>query len=410
MLSLLKYNLFLLGLVSLFAIPNYDGFILAHIFLLICFFLAFANAFLVKHVDGFYYYILVILSLSCLYFAATILGAVLSDSLPGLITSVIFLLNVITFLLITYLNDKLILNYVKGFVYSAFITGVIIIISTIFFYSYHINIIEVILPKILIESKAGEHTLTNIINIGNFIFFRPAGLSWDTGISVTGLTLALIIVMEKIVEIKHKTIFILLSVIAIFLSISKTSIITLLFYLIFKITKKILRLEYSYKIDTIVLLTIIAIFLYLGLFIQYTGDGNERHLKYFSSLFYYLYQNPLHILFGYGYTGVGVFFNHSVPWFRDYSDIFYFGKNLNPESTLTNIFLYGGILGSIWWIYSFIFIFANGNPRIRNVAITIVLLSFGYGINSVWFNSVYVSILILSVANIKKLRRRNRQT
>ena len=104
----------------------------------------------------------------------------------------------------------------------------------------------------------------------------------------------------------------------------------------------------------------------------------------------------MEILFGYGYTGVGDFFNKHVDWLKE-SPGFIFGKNLNPESTLTNIFFYGGIIGSLFWLFTSIFSFYYGNKKIKMLLITLLILSFGYAINSVWFNSLYTTIVLLSL-------------
>jgi hypothetical protein len=244
--------------------------------------------------------------------------------------------------------------------------------------------------------KANEHTFMNRQLIGNVLVYRSSGLSWDPGLTITGVALAFIIINENIVRFKHKKVILTLSVLAVILSVSKTSIIVLAAYTVLIFLKK-------YKFNRIQLLNIAAfllfvLLLYIGLFIDYgkSDPSNERHIKYFSSIFYLYKADLLEIIFGFGYTGVGEFFNKYVDWLQ-MEPIFVFDKNLNPESTLTNIFMYGGITGSFFWILTFLFSFRKGNKQIKVFLISLMLLSFGYAINSVWFNSLYITIVLLSL-------------
>lgn len=321
-------------------------------------------------------------------------GTINSQSYSGIITSQIFILTFLT-LFIGYKisNGDLLFVFLKGFCISALITSVFCIVDSIYFYINFKPLLETILPDFLME-KANEHTLMNRQLIGNTIVYRSSGLSWDPGLTITGVALAFILINENIVRFKHKKTILILLLLAVIISISKTSILTLFAYVIFTFLKK-------YRVSRIQMLSIVTfslfvLFLYMGLFIDYgkSDPSNERHLKYFSSIFYLPKANLLEIMFGFGYTGVGDFFNRYVDWLQE-EPLFVFDKNLNPESTLTNIFFYGGLIGSLFWLLTFIFSFWKGDKQIKILLITLMILSFGYAINSVWFNSIYITLIFL---------------
>jgi hypothetical protein len=396
--SINKILFLLLGATSLFAVPSFKGFLFVHIFLVLAFSSSLVQLLLQSRDKKILFnrQEILIVFLAFLFYASTMIGTINSKAYSGLITSQIFILTFIT-VLIGYKisNSELLITLLKGFCISAIITSVFCIIDTIYFYINFKPLLETILPDYLME-KANEHTFMNRQLIGNVLVYRSSGLSWDPGLTITGVALAFIIINENIVRFKHKKVILTLSVLAVILSVSKTSIIVLAAYTVLIFLKK-------YKFNRIQLLNIAAfllfvLLLYIGLFIDYgkSDPSNERHIKYFSSIFYLYKADLLEIIFGFGYTGVGEFFNKYVDWLQ-MEPIFVFDKNLNPESTLTNIFMYGGITGSFFWLLTFLFSFRKGNKQIKVFLISLMLLSFGYAINSVWFNSLYITIVLLSL-------------
>lgn len=397
--SINKILFLLLGATSLFAVPSFKGFLFVHIFLVLAFSSSLVQLLLQSRDKKILFnrQEILIVFLAFLFYASTMIGTINSKAYSGLITSQIFILTFIT-VLIGYKisNSELLITFLKGFCVSAIITSVFCIIDTIYFYINFKPLLETILPDYLME-KANEHTFMNRQLIGNVLVYRSSGLSWDPGLTITGVALAFIIINENIVRFKHKKVILTLSVLAVILSVSKTSIIVLAAYTVLIFLKK-------YKFNRIQLLNIAAfllfvLLLYIGLFIDYgkSDPSNERHIKYFSSIFYLYKADLLEIIFGFGYTGVGEFFNKYVDWLQ-MEPIFVFDKNLNPESTLTNIFMYGGITGSFFWLLTFLFSFRKGNKQIKVFLISLMLLSFGYAINSVWFNSLYIAIVLLAIS------------
>ena len=398
--SINKILFFLLGATSLFAVPSFKGFLFVHIFLVLAFSFSVVQLLLQSGDKKIFFNReeILIIFLAFLYYASTMIGTINSKAYAGLITSQIFILTFIT-ILIGYKisNSELLISFLKGFCVSAIITSVFCIIDTIYFYINFKPLLETILPDFLME-KANEHTFMNRQFVGNVLVYRSSGLSWDPGLTITGVALAFIIINENIVSLKHKKTILTLFIIAVIISVSKTSIIVLAAYTVLIFLKK-------YKFNRIQLLSIVAFLLfvsllYIGLFIDYgkSDPSNERHIKYFSSIFYLYKADLLEIMFGFGYTGVGEFFNKYVDWLQ-MEPIFVFDKNLNPESTLTNIFMYGGIIGSLFWVLTFLFSFQKGNKHIKIFLITLMLLSFGYAINSVWFNCIYITFIFLSLSH-----------
>ncbi len=395
--ELMKILMFLFGVVSLFAVPSFHSFILAHIFLLGCFFLGtliiFTKNIFLSEKEIF------ILSLGILFYASTLIGALNSNLTAGLITSQIFLLCLLTVFIAFKIDQNLIYIYLKGFTYSGIITSLYCMVDYIYFIKFNQTITTAIFPPALL-GKAMGHTFVNLQNIKGIVFYRPSGLSWDPGFSITGIALSFVMVNEGIVKYKFKKLVLLIMVIGMLLSISKASIITVLTYLIFKLFQNINLFFSHVKFSVIALLTFLSflVFLYIGLFINPDKFNQDisRHLKYFSSIFYVYRENLLGFLFGYGYTGIGVYFNRYVGWLKRQGEI---PPNLNPESTLTDTFFYGGLVGASFWVYSFIVAFKKGDSRIKLVLFSMLLLTYGYIITSVWFNTVYLSVILLAINN-----------
>ena len=404
---ILKTLLFFLGFSSLFTLPVYHGFRIYHLFLILSFttsiFFIFIKKISITKNELFFFLLWVV------YYALTMIGSVISQAYFGILSSQLFIITLLTVFLSYKIDKKNIFFFLKGFIYSAAFTGLFNIIDYIYFINHKKALISVLFPKNLLGENL-EHPLTNLTHIGNNIFYRASGFSWDPGLTITGLALAFIMINENLVALKKMSKYILsvLILIGIILSISKTAIITLIIYFILKlIFHKDLHVLYKRNMYisalSIVFISIIIFLLYIGLFVQYNSslEGYIRHLKYFSSIFYYGNQDILHILFGYGYVGVGKFFNEHVDWLYNVPG-FYFGKNLCPESTLTNIFFWGGLMGAIIWIITFLNTLLSSNKSFKLLLIAIVLLMFGYNINTMWFNYIFFSVVLLHANNFLK--------
>ena len=369
----------LVGCVSLFVVPSFHGFQLVHIALLLCVLL-----FLVADINGHEIRIknqssdFTLLGFAVLFFSGSIVGAVNSYSYAGIITSCIFLL---CFLFAFFCAKHNLLPYFfYGFYCSGIISGLFIIFDW-FQFTYTVTPLSaLILPESML-GKAGEHTLDNYCHILGNLVYRPCGLSWDPGLNVTGMTLSYIVAKEGFTGHYCKKLGRIIIISAIFLAISKTSIIVLTAYWLIKALKiQHYRTRYGKRVVIFYLIPILLCSLFLlGQLIQYNPNsenaGNIRHLKYFSSLCYCFLSNPVDFLFGYGFTNPGHFFEKYVPWIQS-GDFTLAGTA--AESTLTNIFLIGGFVGSTYWISAVILILKSNNSKLITTLFCVILLSFGF--------------------------------
>lgn len=382
----------LLGFFSFFAMPQYHGIKLFHIFALLAFLLLiFENSRVTINNSSRGYFICVLL-----FYFSTMLGAISVSSVEGFLSSQLFLTYFLVVTLSFTNNKSKIL--VKGIVYGGIFVACFVICDDICHYLLNFNepLIMKLLPEFLLESQG--HRLINIDYIFGYWVYRPSGFAWDPGMTMPGLLIVLILTQEFDIDMKFKKLVSLVLILAIIISLSKTTIISLLAYIFFKLfffqgkhlTKK-------RKIFLGLLLLCIIVFLFnIGDYIEYNGyNGNQRHLKYFSSLYYLFKADSINILFGYGFRNTGIFFNNFVPWLYYYG----FSNDAVVESTLTNIFLYGGIVGMVFWFYYAHKIFDSNNLKCILLLFVLVILSFGYSIVSCWF---YLVLNLLFYVAIKR--------
>jgi hypothetical protein len=402
--ALLKISLFLMGVFSLFAIPRYHGFIIVDIFLLSSFFISVIFVFLKKNIT-FSKFELFFLSIGLLYYSAVQIGTLNYYNFTGLLTAQLFFLAFLTVFISYKLNDDLSLIFVliKGFVYSALITAIFIIIEEVYYYmGGFASLSHLMFNKFAPE---GVHlTITeNIKWLG--VLYRPSGFSWDPGLSITALVIAFILIREAIISVEFKKLILLLLFLSIIISIDKTSIIAMFLYLIFKFFQNkwiVLYPKFKVHFLTVTLVFTFLFLLYFGFFIRYNKifhDQDYNHLKYLGSLFYLYKENPFEFLFGFGYKGIGSFFNHNIKWLQSLN--MKFSNGAGPESTLTDMFFFGGIIGLFYWFFTFIYTFMKGDNHIKLLMFSMFFILYGYTINSTWFNCIYISLFFLSYHNFK---------
>lgn len=408
-LKLLKITIFLEGLVSTISIISFKGFLLVHVFLVISIILSFIYISISKKLGSLNNDWLLMISLAILFYAATLIGSVNSNILSGLISSQVFLLTFFSIVLYYILDSdlKFILIFIKGFIYSAIIESLYAFIDVLYFYlSSNHKSLNVLIPKYL-TLKSNDHPLTNFVNYGHLLLYRSSGLSWDPGMIFTAVVLAFILLNENLISIKHKKIFLIIMFVAVIISISRVAIVALFIYFIIKIFKNKNLIIKRRKIKILNFLPIFSVFFLfiIGFFtpyLNYTNKlltaGNERHLKYFSSIIDYYKANVFQILFGFGYKGAGVFFNKYVIWRYAVYHIYYNANigNFGPPSILTDLFLFGGLIGIIFWLYSYFFTFFYGNNEIKLIMVVLIFIMFAAAIGSVWFNSIYISLFSMS--------------
>jgi len=114
----------------------------------------------------------------------------------------------------------------------------------------------------------------------------------------------------------------------------------------------------------------------------YFDEGTVRHIKYFSELYNLVYASLPEMVFGYGYRGTGEFFNRYVLWLNEVHG-FEFSEFSVAESTLTNLFLYGGILGSIYNLFLYFSLLVKEKDY-KYIVYLFILLYFGYTFENIW--------------------------
>lgn len=201
--ALLKISLFLMGVFSLFAIPRYHGFIIVDIFLLSSFFIALIFIFLKKNIK-LSKFELFFLSIGLLYYTTVQIGTLNYYNFSGLLTAQLFFLAFLTIFMSYKLTDDLssLFFFIKGFIFSAVITAIFIIIEEIYYYAGGFKSLSSILFNKFAPKDVYLTTYIYIKGIG--VLYRPDGFSWDPGLSVTALVIAFILIREGIVNVKFK--------------------------------------------------------------------------------------------------------------------------------------------------------------------------------------------------------------
>jgi len=406
--NFLKFANLFIGFTSLFIIPKYGILNIPNLLVLLSsFFLIFLLIFMLNSLKSKIETYILFLSYNLVIFFS-IFGAFGSITFQKSFISSMLLLIIFLFCFISFsLFKNSLFYFLKGLTFSALITSVYVIIDFIFFQFKQVSLNKVIFPSKFLDVG---HAITFTFKWNGILLYKPAGFSWDPGMSITALVIAYIIVDENLIYFKNKLIkvFILGSFFtAIFLSLSLTSILSLLIYLI--ILKFILRKNFyiaydAFKINLTnyyLLMAVIFLF-YIGFATDISKAGNAleagklTHLKYFSGIIY-LKDLPFEkLLLGFGYWNIGEFFNTYVPWYMGF-----FEPGLNPESTLVNLLLFGGLGGILFYCYFFYKAYINSDLRFKKIFIIIIFLCFGYGINTIWFNFLFDYLLIYGIS--KKL-------
>jgi hypothetical protein len=406
--NFLKFTNMSLGFTSLFIIPKYGILNIPNLLVLLSFFfLLFLLIFMLNNLKSKIETFILFLSYNLVtYFS--IFGAFGSNTFQKSFISSMLLLIIFLFCFISFsLFKNSFFYFLKGLTFSAIITSLYIGLEFIFFQFKQVSLNEVIFPSKFLDTS---HVITFTFEWNGILLYKPAGFSWDPGMSIPALVIAYIVVCENLIYFKNKSIkvFILGSFfVAIFLSLSLTSILSLLIYLI--ILKFILRKNFYIKYNVFKInltnfyLLIAVIFLFYISFVTDVSKaenaleaGKLTHLKYFSGIIY-LKDLPFEkLLLGFGYWNIGEFFNTYVPWYTSF-----FEPGANPESTLVNLLLFGGLGSILFFCYFYYKAYINSDLRFKKIFIIIIFCGFGYSINTIWFNFLFDYLLIYGIS--KKL-------
>lgn len=407
--KILKGLLYLLGFFSLFLLPSFGKLNMSHLSLILLgLFLGFLY-FRYFHIRDFYFFYQNqrwIFILAAIYFFATIFGSWYHKNFIGILTSFVFLAIFSVTSLLAFFANKFQENFYRFFwlgFYTSVMASSFLIFMDFLLYLFTQKVFVEFLPLPLTFS-AGTHPLKNLDNplskyIPSWPALRASAFSWDPGLNGPALILGFVLSWEKIINFPLRRFGLFFILIAIFVSFSKTSLAGLLGYIFFKVLLKTIpqkKVSLREKLFHIAPLGVFLGLFGIGFFFSYeiTEEGffNTsvlRHLKYLSSIVYLFNTSFWEIVFGFGYRHTGYFLLHYVPWFQ--IDLG-FDPVQDMESFLTNVFLWGGLLGSIYWIYSFVKTYQNATEAIRLIFITILFLTFGYNFHAVWFLFFYHSL------------------
>lgn len=343
--------------------------------------------------------------LSVLFTISASIGTISTGMPDGIMTSLVFLFCfiVILFSVKAGYNEVLL----KGFFFSGLVSSIYIIIDAAQFYLLSFEpLIWTLSPETRNPDLMGiPHPFLNFSQVGPLLLYRACGLCPDPGVSVTGITLGYVIYKEKWFSMRHRKIYDLIIIAAILLSISRTSIIATCGYYVLRHLKFVTMIEkgrVSIKRRPSLwyfLAALICALFIVGLILPYEGNGEERHLKYFSSLIYFPLSDLVNFLFGYGMSNTGYYFETVVPWSKGF-----FTEGQVCECTMANIFLYGGFIGSLVWIYTFGLIIKPQDRSLLIVSIILTLLMFGYTISGSWFFFVVFSATFKAIELSKRRR------
>ncbi|MCS6983685.1 MAG: hypothetical protein NZM25_00985 [Leptospiraceae bacterium] len=396
--------LYLLGLVSLFLLPALGRLTLAHLFFTI--FALYLISWLVsaKLVMPFLSFLKknrLFALLALLYFISTSIAAVKEKNPMGLLASLMFL-GVFWGAAVVYFMEEqgqntLFLFFLRGFCHSAVVTSFILLVD-VWLYRTSGKILLQYLPTFL-TTPAGEHVLINTDHpLAPYLSFwhplRPAAFSWDPGLNIPALVIAFVVINEGLLIMKYNRLVRFFLLLGIFLSFSKTSVIACLAYLLLKGIFFVLRHKekaQSFMERWFPLLLFLFLF-HIGFFFAYEAlpMTYSRHLKYLGSVVYLVKTSVWDILFGFGYRRTGYFLLNHVPWFQQDKQ---FDPYADIESLLTNVFLWGGAMGSLFWLYSYVKAYMGSKRQERLLLLVIMFLSFGYNFHTVWFLFFYLSFL-----------------
>lgn len=382
--------IFFTGLSTLFFLPSLFGLTAGDFFYTISFFI-FLGFLSIKKIF-FTKKELSIIFLFLIFYFASLIGGYFTGYLYSFVTSTKILMW--TFVMICSLKRNFYKQFSTGIFYSAYITSIFVLLDTFTFYclNLHKPLIQIILPSFLLGTKPD---FLHYEWFFNKLLYRPSGFSWDPGINITGVSFIYILLDLGFLQVEQKKRYKIIILAGIIASTSKTSILAVLVYYILKLYSKIIPFikEARFLKWGVPFFIEILSFFVVGLLIDYHGLPYERHLKYFSSIIYTFNSDIGHFIFGYGPTSPGTFFDKYVPWLigGDFKV-----EGTAAECTLINIFLFGGLLGSLYWIYGCFLILKTKNKKYTIPLLILAILSFGYSISDIWFYILVVLLFLLS--------------
>jgi hypothetical protein len=329
-----------------------------------------------------------------IYFSITAIGSINADSLDGIFVTLQYALVFITvsLLIVSIGSDQFLYAFIRGYIWSCILSSIWTLLDTAYYYTHGLVSINE-----LFFSSYNKHPLTNRLLIHGLLPLRASGFGWDPGGIAAALVIAYILADVRFVEMRSIRLIKAVLIVSLVLTFSRNGISVLLLYLIYKAVAKLkvtVHRGTRVQLENYLLLVFFAVFFAFSLAYPSTGSGDPgtvRHIKYLSSILYYAYASLPDLLFGFGYRGTQIFFLKYVP-FASMSD-FFTGANSVVESTLTNLFLYGGLYGIAVNALIFLTIIFYGSKKERTVICFLLVAYIGYTFECVWTNVLIYGFL-----------------
>lgn len=395
----LQKILFLLGFFSLWLIPGYYRLNLPYLFWGLYLLLVISYFVLYQPKKKWFVFIKVnsrFFLFALLYFFVVTGVALFHRQLAGMPPAIVYLSVFLFSAYTAFLGQedipRLSESYFKGLWYSSLFTSLYMLFEVgMHFFRYEaLNLI--LFPEFMLRA-AGDHTYFNedytfFPYLGRPLF-RPGGLSWDPGLTTPALVLVFILVFEGMLEVPWRRTGLALLFVAILISTSKTAWGGLLAYAVSKFFWGILD---SFPktmrrwLESAAPLAGLVFFFLLGFLLRPGANSHSAvfHLSYFSSLYYLSRATLGEIIFGFGYRRTGSFFHTYVPGTKE-NPSFSVHSHADVESLLTNVFLWGGLAGSLYWIYSYSKAYSKGSRSQKIWLLALLALAFGYNFHTLWF-------------------------
>lgn len=394
---------FLFGFFSLWLVPGYYRLNLPYVFFILLWFFSFGLILKNKFLNDYFLFMrkyLRVFILAFLYGAASIFAALRFANFSGIFPVFVVLSVFLFWSFVFFLKEKgfslQIENYLRGFWYGALFISLYIMAEAYFYYTQYMALNELLFPDYLLQAARG-HTYFNedysYLSLFHRPLFRPAGLSWDPGLTLPALVLVLIFGIENVIFFPMRKIGLWLIFLGILISTSKTALGGFFIYLFAKLCFWIFgffKNSIREKLEKISPLVGFLAFILVGIPFFFVEDFHSGfiHIRYLASLVFLYKANFIEFMFGFGYRNTNYFFHKYVPWVQNVADFPVTGL-ADVESLLTNIFLWGGFVGSLFWIFTYVKSYQFALKKERLILLTLIALAFGYNFHTLWFLVFY---------------------
>ncbi|WP_297423409.1 hypothetical protein [Clostridium sp.] len=292
--------------------------------------------------------------------------------------------------------------FCKGLKISIYIQSVWAIMEILLWNIYKFQLNEYIFAEIL-KVNAYDHSLTNYVYTNQGVLIRASGIGWEPAQLGFLLVLGFFISKSKL----SKLFFISL----IFISYSRTALVTFIIAEIYFCIKRITKENLMTKKNLIYIF--FGVFIMLALMVKFdiyskmdvifgrinlsyisSDEGSSRHLLYYPYALYIMFAKTdlikLFLGYGTGIAGYPYFLNSDVA---SVLNVGYWSKPWQPETDYVSIFVGNGIMGLVLYLS----ILRDNLKRIKDLNVFYLgnLLLVISGIFYVYYNYIWVNLILV---------------